>query len=86
MSGLPRQAAPAPTLRSAFLLGADDKAGADALSLLLVKAVISAAEADGQIDTRESQEILNKINGLDLPAADKAANQVVIRELTRADQ
>lgn len=65
--------APAPTVRGAFLPDANDKAGADALSLLLVRAVISAAKADGQIDTREGQEILNRINSLDLPVSDKAA-------------
>jgi len=58
--------------RDAFLPRAEDKAGADALSLLLVKAIISAAKADGQIDARESQQILNRINGLDLPAEEKA--------------
>lgn len=63
----------APPRASAFLPGANDPAGADALGLLLVRAMISAAKADGQIDTRESQEILNKINGLALPVADKAA-------------
>ena len=37
-----------------------------------VKAMIAAAKADGQIDTGESQAILNQINSLDLPAEDKA--------------
>jgi uncharacterized membrane protein YebE (DUF533 family) len=34
--------------------------------------MINAAKADGQIDTQESQAILNQINSLDLPAEDKA--------------
>lgn len=34
--------------------------------------MIAAAKADGQIDTQESQAILNQINALDLPADDKA--------------
>ena len=34
--------------------------------------MISAAKADGRVDTQESQAILNQINGLDLPAEDKA--------------
>ena len=51
---------------------ASDTQGANSLSLLLARAMIAAAKADGQIDTRESQVILNQINGLDLPAEDKA--------------
>lgn len=42
------------------------------LGLLLARAMIAAAKADGQIDTRESQAILEQINGMNLPAADKA--------------
>jgi uncharacterized membrane protein YebE (DUF533 family) len=45
---------------------------AERLSLLLVRAMISAAKADGQIDTQESQAILNQINQLQLDAEDKA--------------
>jgi uncharacterized membrane protein YebE (DUF533 family) len=61
-----------PPAGSAFLPRADDRAGTSALSLLLARAMIAAAKADGQIDTQESQAILNQINGLDLPAEDKA--------------
>lgn len=57
---------------SGFLPAAADTAGADALALLLARAMISAAKADGQIDAAESQRILDHINGLDLPAEDKA--------------
>jgi uncharacterized membrane protein YebE (DUF533 family) len=57
---------------SAFLPASDDTAAASALSLLLARAMISAAKADGQIDTRESQTLLNQINSLDMPAEDKA--------------
>jgi uncharacterized membrane protein YebE (DUF533 family) len=57
---------------SAFMPAPGDSAGADALSMLLARAMISAAKADGQIDAGESQAILNQINGLDLPAEDKA--------------
>lgn len=42
------------------------------LSLLLARAMIAAAKADGKIDTEESQAILNQIHSLDLPAEDKA--------------
>jgi len=34
--------------------------------------MIAAAKADGQIETRESQAILNQINELGLPAEEKA--------------
>ena len=56
----------------AFLPRENDAAGTNALSLLLARTMISAAKADGQIDTQESQVILNQINGLDLPVQDKA--------------
>lgn len=56
----------------AFLPDSQDVAGTQALNLLLARAMIAAAKADGQIDTSESQTILNQINGLDLPADDKA--------------
>ncbi len=62
----------APPTGSAFLPGSDNVAEANALSLLLARAMISAAKADGQIDTEESQAILNHINSLDMPAEAKA--------------
>ena len=61
-----------PPAGGAFLPRESDTAGRTALSLLLARAMISAAKADGQIDTQESQAILNQINGLDLPSEDKA--------------
>jgi len=57
---------------SAFLPARDDTVGADALNLLLARAMIAAAKADGQIDTRESQSILNQINSSGLPADDRS--------------
>ena len=57
---------------TAFVPADEDKAGTNALSLLLARAMIAAAKADGQIDAGESQRILNQINGLDLAAEDKA--------------
>lgn len=60
-----------PPAGSAFLPASDDAAGASALSLLLARAMIAAAKADGQIDTSESQTILNQINTLNLPAEEK---------------
>ncbi len=57
---------------TAFLPDASNVSEANALSLLLAQAMISAAKADGQIDTRESQAILNQINSLGLDSDDKA--------------
>ena len=61
-----------PPADGAFLPQQGDTAATTALSVLLVRAMISAAKADGQVDTQESQAILNQINQLDLPAEDKA--------------
>ena len=61
-----------PPAGTAFLPASNDTAGTTALSLLIARAMIAAAKADGQIDTRESQTILNQINSLDIPAEDKA--------------
>ena len=58
-----------PPAGSAFLPASNDTAGASALSLLLARAMIAAAKADGQINMQESQMILNQINSLDMPAA-----------------
>lgn len=55
-----------------FLPSKSDTAGTNDLSALLVRAMIAAAKADGQIETRESQAILNQINELGLPAEEKA--------------
>ena len=77
-----------PPADGAFLPRENDVPGANALSMMLARAMISAAKADGQIDTQESQTILNQINGLDLPAEDKAflfeeyAKPLNIEELT----
>jgi uncharacterized membrane protein YebE (DUF533 family) len=75
-----RQSAVAPQARGfepppadgAFLPRENDVSAANELSMMLARAMIAAAKADGQIDTQESQTILNQINGLDLPAEDKA--------------
>lgn len=61
-----------PPAGSGFLPAEEDRAGTSALSMLLARSMIAAAKADGQIDTQESQTILNQINGLDLPPEDKA--------------
>ncbi|NCA72526.1 MAG: DUF533 domain-containing protein, partial [Sphingobacteriia bacterium] len=50
-----------PPSGSGFLPAASDPQGVNALSLLLARAMIAAAKADGQIDVQESQAILNQI-------------------------
>lgn len=62
----------APPAGSAFLPESNNATETNALGLLLARAMIAAAKADGQIDTGESQAILNQINSLDMPAEDKA--------------
>lgn len=69
-SSAPPQPVEPPPSGSAFLPAANDQT--QALSLLLARAMIAAAKADGQIDVQESQTILNRINALDLPSEDKA--------------
>jgi len=49
-----------------FLPAPGDEAGAQQLSQLMVLAMISAAKADGQVDTRESGMILQQVNSLPL--------------------
>lgn len=61
-----------PPTGSRFLPAIEDRAATSTLSLLLARSMIAAAKADGQIDTQESQTILNQINALDLPPEDKA--------------
>jgi len=62
----------APPAGGPFMPELNDPEATNSLSLLLARAMIAAAKADGQIDTQESQTILNQIHGLQLPAEDKA--------------
>ena len=62
---------PTPPADGVFLPRESDTDGTSALSMLLARAMISAAKADGKIDTQESQAILNQINSLGLPEEDK---------------
>lgn len=64
----------------AFLPRPGDEKGSNALSLLLVRATIAAAKADGKITTEESQNILQQINATDLSEQDKA---FLLEEYTR---
>ena len=63
---------PAVPQGTGFLPSPGDTRGAEALSQLIVRAMISAAKADGQIDTRESQMILQQVNSSQLDEEDKA--------------
>jgi uncharacterized membrane protein YebE (DUF533 family) len=69
--GAPTAIEPPPN-GSAFLPAPGDQQGDGKLSVLLARAMIAAAKADGEIDVQESQTILNQINGLALPSEDKA--------------
>ena len=66
------EALPAVPQGTGFLPAAGDTRGAEELSQLIVRAMISAAKADGQIDTRESQMILQQVNSSQLDEEDKA--------------
>jgi len=61
-----------PAPETGFLPPADDAAAQSALGLLLLRAMISAAKADGQIDTAENQRIFDEINRLTLSPQAKA--------------
>jgi uncharacterized membrane protein YebE (DUF533 family) len=62
-----------PPQGSSFLPGPNDTAACNALALKLVRAMIAAASADGQIDGAELKRVLAMIEQADLNAADKAA-------------
>lgn len=66
------EALPAVPQGTGFLPAAGDTRGAEQLSQLMIRAMISAAKADGQIDTRESQMILQQVNSSQLDEEDKA--------------
>jgi uncharacterized membrane protein YebE (DUF533 family) len=63
---------PAAPPGTAFLPAPNDTQGTEQLSQLIIRAMISAAKADGQIDTRESQMILQQVNESQLDEEDKA--------------
>lgn len=56
---------------AAFLPDSNNTTETHSLSVLLTRAIIAAAKADGQIDAEESQKILDQINGLELASEDK---------------
>ncbi len=64
----------------AFLPAPSDTQGTEQLSQLMIRAMISAAKADGQIDTRESQMILQQVNESQL---DEQAKSFLFSEYSR---
>ncbi|MBM9603629.1 tellurite resistance TerB family protein [Desulfopila inferna] len=74
--GAPTQAAPteftpAPP-GSAFMPRENDHAANEALGLILVRAMIAVARADGRLDAEESQAIFQKIQSLGLDSESQA--------------
>jgi uncharacterized membrane protein YebE (DUF533 family) len=71
-----------PPADSAFLPAPDDTAACNALALKLVRAMIAAASADGQIDGDELKRVLAAMEQADLNPADKAA---LLQAMNRPD-
>lgn len=63
---------------SAFLPAADDQVANDQLGLMLIRAMIAAARADGRLDAQESQVIFQRIASLGL---DSASQNVLVQEM-----
>jgi uncharacterized membrane protein YebE (DUF533 family) len=57
---------------SAFMPAKNNLAGQEALGLILVRAMIAAARADGRLDAQESQTIFQRIESLGLDPSDQA--------------
>ena len=57
---------------SAFLPPKSDLAGREALGLILVRAMIAAARADGRLDAQESQAIFQRIESLGMDPENQA--------------
>ena len=57
---------------SGFLPPKSDTAGRAALGMILVRAMIAAARADGRLDAQESQAIFQRIESLGLDPSDQA--------------
>lgn len=63
---------------SAFMPDTDDQAANDKLGLILVRAMIAVARADGRLDAQESQAIFQKIESLGL---DSASQNLLVQEM-----
>lgn len=62
----------APPANSGFTPPPQDAAAQNALGTLLIRAMISAAKADGQIDAQETQRIFGEMSAQTLSQAEKA--------------
>ncbi len=71
---------------SAFLPPEQDTAATNALGLTLVRAMIAAANADGRLDGDEMQNILGRIDTLELSTEDKGQLMDELRQPVDMDQ
>ena len=72
-----QQTQDAPAKEADFSIDTAD-AGDGSRGLLIIRAMIAAAGADGHLDDAERQRILRRMQGLNLPAEEKA---IVVEEL-----
>ena len=63
---------------SAFLPDPNDQAANNELGLILVRAMIAVARADGRLDAQESQGIFQRIESLGL---DSASQNLLVQEM-----
>lgn len=63
---------------SAFIPAQSDEAANEALGLILVRAMIAVARADGRLDAQESQAIFQKIESLGL---DSESQNLLVQEM-----
>lgn len=73
----PVELTPAPA-GSAFMPKENDVAAQEALGLILVRAMIAVARADGRLDAQESQTIFEKIQSLGL---DPESQNLLVKEM-----
>jgi uncharacterized membrane protein YebE (DUF533 family) len=71
-AGVASAPAPGGLLEGGFLPAPGDRARADELGLVLVRAMIAAAHADGRLDADERRRLLARIAALDLDARERA--------------
>jgi uncharacterized membrane protein YebE (DUF533 family) len=76
----PEPAAGAPLADSGFLPAPSDAEGQGQLGLLLLRAMIAAAKADGQINVSETQHIFGEINRTEFSPEQKA---LLLQEIGR---
>jgi uncharacterized membrane protein YebE (DUF533 family) len=74
---VPASLTPAPA-GSAFMPMENDIAGKEELGLILVRAMIAVARADGRLDAQESQAIFQKIQSLGL---DPESQNLLVKEM-----